>query len=198
MSQLRFLPVLALTALVGCGSSETEIEPPTFAESISGHWASATCESAGPAGFLQKDFVISPTDYEIEVNVFGDDQCTIPLMTLDVSGPISVIGESSAVTGAYEVDYVMSTRTITPRAQMIVEGLNGAMCGDKGDWAIDQAGDVTKTGCPAFGIEPNPPCDKEMDLNKLDGDDLWFGDRSASLCTARPSKLGPLPVVRQK
>jgi hypothetical protein len=39
-------------------------------------------------------------------------------------------------------------------------------------------------------------CPFEMDLNKIDGDSLYFGDRSSHLCKARPTKLGQFPVAR--
>lgn len=198
MKTLRALAlVLAASTLPACSSESIPPGETPFIEELAGHWASATCESAGPAGFLKRDFVISTDDYKVTVNVFGDDACSVPLMTVEVTGPIEVIGESSAVEGAYEVNYVMTKRTITPRAAMVADGLNGAMCGDMTTWAVDVAGDVTVTGCPAFGVEPNPPCDKEMDLNKIDAEGLWFGDRSQSLCSARPTALGPLPVVAQ-
>lgn len=113
-----------------------------------------------------------------------------------MSGPLVVVGPSSSVSGATEVNYVMATRKQTSFAPPIVDGLNGASCGGKKDWASGVEGDTTTTGCPAFGIEANPPCDKEMDLNKRVGDQLRFGDRSKSLCSARPTALAALPVIK--
>ncbi len=191
---------LAALCLPACSDSDTDgpsQEETPFVEGLVGHWSSATCESAGPAGFLQRDFVISAQDYKVTVNVFADDACAVPLLTLEVNGPLTVVGPSAEVTDAHEVDYTMTTRKLTPRAAMVVDGLNAAQCGNLTNWSLDVAGDITVTGCPAFGIEPNPPCAKEMDLNRVDAEGLWFGDRSSSLCTARPEKLGPLPVVKR-
>jgi hypothetical protein len=182
--------LLPTLALAGCGQT-------TFNQEIAGRWKSATCESAGPAGFLQREFNITPSDWTIQVNVYGDAACSAKLLTLDAKGKLDVIGPSRSVAGAYDVNYVFTSRTLTPRADPIVQQVNRATCGGKADWAVGQSGDVTVSGCAPLGIEPRPPCDKEMDLNRRDGDRLFFGDRSASLCSARPAKLGELPVVRQ-
>ncbi|MEZ4361099.1 MAG: hypothetical protein R3B48_13020 [Kofleriaceae bacterium] len=183
-------PLLCSTLLAACGGSTSSLS-----SELPGHWASATCEPAGAAGFLHRDFVIEPDRYQVTLDVFADDACSARLLTAQVSGPLQIGEASTVVDGATEVNYVMTKRVLIPRQQPIVDALTAQCPGPS--WAIDQEGDITVAGCAAFGFEPNPPCAQEMDLNHISGEELYFGDRSASLCAARPGKLGAIPVKRR-
>ena len=61
-------PLLCSTLLAACGGSTSSLS-----SELPGHWASATCEPAGAAGFLHRDFVIEPDRYQVTLDVFADE-----------------------------------------------------------------------------------------------------------------------------
>ena len=194
---MKILHMGALTALAisitlgaGCGSQSLN-------QKLTGRWTSATCEPAGPNLYVKRDFTLTEATWKLNVGIFNDAGCAAKFVAVDVAGGYQVGQDSTAVPGATEVNYLVSTHTVTPASDAAVQTLTQGNCGT-GTRTIGQPIDVTKTGCAVLGVPSVASCPMELDLNKIDGDNLFFGDRSADLCKARPTALGQLPVVRAK
>lgn len=179
---------LTLTLGAGCGSA-------TFNQKLAGHWTSATCESAGPNLYVKRDFTLTESTWKLNVGIFNDAACATKFVAVDVTGGYQVQQDATAVPGATEVNYLTGTHTVTPASDAAVQTLTQSNCGT-GTRAVGQPVDVTQTGCTALGIPSVAACPMELDLNKIDGNNLYFGDRTNDLCKARPTVLGQIPVVR--
>lgn len=186
------LAVLAMSVTLGAGCGAQ-----TFNQQLTGRWASATCEPGGPNIYVKRDFTLTDATWKLNVGIFNDAACAAKFVAIDVAGGYQVKQPSATVTGATDVDYLVTTHTVTPATEAAVQTLTQANCGT-GTRAVGQAVDVTKTGCAALQIPTVAECPMELDLNKIDGDNLFFGNRSSDLCKARPTALGQLPVVRAK
>lgn len=179
---------LAVSAsLAGCGT--------TFNQQLSGHWKSSSCEPAGNGIFLKRDFTLTESTWNLTVTIYNDAACTVQFLGANVGGNYQVKQASQSVSGATEVDYQFSTRTVTPLSSAAASTLQSGMCGT-GPWSVGKVTDIGATGCAALGFPSNATCPTELDLNQINGDSLFFGDRSADLCKARPGKLGAYPVSR--
>lgn len=178
----------AVSALLsGCGHS--------FSQQLSGRWKSSSCEPAGSGIYLKRDFTLTESTWNLTVTIYNDAACTTQFLDANVGGGYEVKQSSSSVAGATEVDYKFSIRTVTPQSAAAVTTLQTGMCG-VGPWTIGKATDIGQTGCAALGFPSNAACPTELDLNQINGDNLFFGDRSSDLCKARPTKLGQYPVTR--
>ncbi len=186
------LTALALTVTLGTGCGTQALN-----QQLSGRWTSATCEAGGPNIYVKRDFTLTDATWKLNVGIFNDAACATKFVAIDVTGGYQVKTASATVTGATEVNYLVTTHTVTPANDAAVQTLTQSNCGS-GTRAVGQPVDVTKTGCTALGIPTVAACPMELDLNKIDGDNLFFGDRSSDLCKARPTALGQLPVVRAK
>lgn len=178
------------TLASGCGAQ-------SFNQKLTGRWTSATCEPAGPNLYVKRDFTLTDASWQLDVGIFNDAACAAKFVGIGVAGPYKVGQDSTAVPGATEVDYLVSTHTVTPASDTAVQTLTQGNCGT-GTRTVGQPVDVTQTDCTPLGIPSIAACPMELDLNKIDGDNLYFGDRTNDLCKARPAKLGTTPVVRAK
>lgn len=187
---LGALAALALSLVAGCGGQ-------TLNQKLAARWTSAQCESGGPGIYVKRDFTLTESTWKLNVGIFTDAACSAGFATIDVSGPYTVVQDSASVAGATEVDYGVTTHTVTPKNDAALQAVNGGNCGSA-PRAIGQVLDVTQTGCSTLGVPSVAACPKELDLNKIDGDNLYFGDRSGDLCKTRAPKLGQYPVTRAK
>lgn len=179
----------ALATATGCGQM-------TFNQKLAGHWVSGSCESAGSGSYIKRDFTLTESTWKLNATVYNDAACTVKFLGLDIAGPYTVVQESTAVAGATEVNYQVTDRRLIPLSDGAVQLLMQGKCG-AGPWAVNQIADIAQTGCAPLGFPSNAQCPGgELDLNQIDGNNLFFGDRSADLCKARPTKLGSYPVTR--
>jgi hypothetical protein len=85
---------------------------------------------------------------------------------------------------------------LIPLVDGAVQLLPQGKCGAD-PWAVNQVADIALNGFPPLGFPSNAQCSGgELDLKQIDGNNLFFGNRSADLCKARPTKLGTYPVTR--
>ena len=180
----------------GCGTSDLSSE-------LVGTWDSSTCE-AYPAGngnmtYLERNFTITsaPDNWTLKVIIYADSACTTPFVEEDVGdSTYTVVGSSSAVAGAEEVDYNFAYRKLMPLSDAATSTLDQTpMCGTS--WTTNVEQDLSTTGCPTFGVDTITSCPTEHDLNKVTGTNLFYGDRSGDLCNSRPITLGTHPVVKR-
>lgn len=181
---------MTITMGAGCGTQSLN-------QQLSGRWTSATCEPAGPNLYVKRDFTLTDATWKLNVGIFNDAACAAKFVAVDVTGGYQVQSASTTVPGATDVNYLVTTHTVTPASDAAVQTLTQGNCGT-GTRTVGQPVDVTKTGCAALGLPSVSACPMELDLNKIDGDNLFFGDRTSDLCKARPTALGQLPVVRAK
>jgi hypothetical protein len=180
----------------GGATTDAGISPP----SLAGRWASAACETfpdgRGGEVHLRRDFRLTDTTWRLDLAFFAERACTTTLWTVAIDGPYSVVRPSTAVAGAWEAEFAVDTNVWTPKAPDIVTMLTNAQCGTSA-WALDVGQDVSATGCIGVAHKKSE-CPREYDLVKVEGDNLWFGDRATDLCRAetRPTKLAANPVVR--
>jgi len=186
--------ILAASALVSVAAS-TGCGGQTYNQKLVGRWVSASCEPAGPNLYVKRDFTITESTWQLNVVLFNDAACAAKFVGIDVGGGYQVKQDSASVPGATEVDYLVGNHSVTPYSDPAVQTLTQGKCGS-GPWAIGTKADVTQTGCTPLQIPSVATCPMEFDLNKIDGNNLYFGDRSSDLCKARPGKLGALPVVK--
>ena len=195
------VPVLSLLLVASCGdevSTTPDGGSSGFADQLTGRWASAACTPLGPSVFGRLSLDVQRGgQFTLGVTMFGEAACGTALFRSEVIGTLLVVGPSSAVPGAYEVDYPHTTLRLTALVPTMVDTFNTNRCGDRADWAINTTGDISLAGCPGLGIQGNTTCAGEHDLNRIDGTTLTFGDRSGDLCQTRPTSLGTLALVRQ-
>jgi hypothetical protein len=168
---------------------------------IVGTWKS-TCESVpnGQGGTMNftRTFKNTAKTWSIDFTVYGDAACTQKFFTADISGPYTLGKASEKVAGATEGEFLITKRTVTPHNDAAVQMITQA-CGVK-DLKAGKAKDLTKEGCAGLGMHPTATCKGEHDLVKLDGKNLFFGERPAdgNLCTPekRPAALGKTPVTK--
>lgn len=175
------------------------------APDITGEWLSeGGCEKMpngqGGETYFNRHFWIDKAEWKIHFTTFGAADCTGELLQVEIAGPYKLGKASKAVAGATEGDFSTSkTMTVTPKAEGVLGWLNGAgVCGKK-DWKVGEAHDVSKTGCKELGIKGKAQCKahRELDLVKVEGDKLWFGDRSGDMCKARPTKMAGGAMVKK-
>lgn len=180
------------TPLLGGGCDSSSIN-----QQLVGQWKSGSCEPAGPGTYVKRDFTLTDSTWKLIVTLYTDPTCQTRFAGIDVDGPYEVKGASAAVPGVTEVDYKVVGHHVTAYTDQALQAFNGGGCGPS-PRALNQPLDITQTGCASFMIPSVAQCPMELDLNKIDGDNLYFGDRSSDLCKARPTKLGTLPVTRVK
>lgn len=196
--------LLSLGLGTGCGGGSSN-GGTTGNEQLVGKWDSTACEtyalSTGDSSFLKRSLSFTSTDAMLTTMIYNEKGCQT-LFGISVFGAKYTVGSASTtLPGASDIDYAITTRTVTPLTNNAVSALsstiNGA-CGS-GNWTLNQAGDVAQIGCPVLGIPSLSACPKELDLIKVDGDNLSTGDRAASdACKTRPTALITQLLVKAK
>jgi hypothetical protein len=188
---MKSLLLVAFCAPLLAGGCDSE----TFRAQLAGRWVSGSCEPTGSGTYLKRDFTLNESTWALVATLYSDATCQQRSAALEADGSYEIKEASLTVPGSTEVDYTIARRRITAYTTPALAALTADGCGPA-PRAIDQPLDVTRTGCPSFKIPPQ--CSVELDLNKLDGDLLYFGDRSASPCLARPAQLDSIAVLRDR
>jgi hypothetical protein len=175
---------------LGMASPGPAVADELEARQLIGEWRSLGPENMGQL-YGVRDFTLTETHWALRFQAYGDAEAKAPLFTLRIEGQYLVGGASATVEGASEATFSYTSRHLTADSDAGVDMFKGMGCElDKGVEA-----DISKVGC---GFIPSIIASGvEYDLVKLDGDTLFFGDRSGDLSKARPEKLGETPVVRR-
>jgi hypothetical protein len=167
---------------------------------LAGRWTSEAAEPVqnadGSVIYGTREFTLGEDKWRLTFRAHGDESRTVKLFSLRLEGGYELKGDSSEVPGARHADFHFTARYFTPHAPMFVDMLNNAHAGG-GNWQVDVEQDVSRTG--ALFIPSVAQAHTEYDLLKLDGNKLYFGDRSRDLTVPanRPTKLIAGAVVRQ-
>lgn len=163
-----------------------------------GDWDSATCENAGGGNYIQRHFHLTEDAWTLNLDAFGDAECKTKLFSARVAGPYTLEKDSEKVAGATEATFGFHEQYMTPAVQDLATAFANSKCGS-GTWTVGQEQATATTGCLFF--RPTSACATDNDIVKVDGNQLFFGQRPADndMCTPdkRPTALGALPVVKR-
>ncbi len=154
-----------------------------------GQWVSPKREAApnpdGSVSYLVRDFTLTNDSWKLLLSAYGDESSEqSKLFTAQVEGHYRVTGHSEAA-GADEAEFDFEKVTFTPFADFFIGMLNNAKSGNS-DWKVGESQDVSNTGALFFAPVSQYP--REYDLLKLDGSNLYFGQRPADNNMGSPEK----------
>jgi hypothetical protein len=163
-----------------------------------GTWKGEHCETApGSTISRRRQFVFTDTNWDIVVQVFGDNACSSDklLFTANFGGDYELGSGSAAVPGAREGRYGFSHKWVTPTAAGI--DFLRPRCSQY-PWTPSREQDIGREGCDQL-FASIPACPAEYDLTAITDGVLLLGDRSHPLCSpeTRPTKLQTLGFRRQ-
>jgi hypothetical protein len=162
VTRLIIVAVAAFMLINMITSAQTTEDDPAV-ERV-GRWVSVGCELRPGPQHLKRDITLTETGWTAIINTFADPACTIPALTLTITGPV-IYGEANPLAeGAVESDFVVETLTVLPQNEFLVDFLNSAEAGSCGEeaWALDVEQDVTATGCVLLGFAELPATDYDV------------------------------------
>ncbi|MCP3169817.1 hypothetical protein [Myxococcus qinghaiensis] len=190
--------VLALATLfvAACGGAKSHVRP----QDLAGTWDSAACEAVpngdGTSNYLQRHFQLTESAWTLHLDVFGDAGCQTKLFTARVVGPYSLGQDSEKVSGATEGNFAFGERYLTAHVQPLADVFTQTGCGT-GAWTVGVEQPVPGA-CLSF--KPLASCGTDHDVVKVEGSQLFFGERPADndMCAPakRPQTLASHPVVK--
>ncbi|MBL9108143.1 MAG: hypothetical protein JNM74_02685 [Myxococcales bacterium] len=192
--------VLPFLVLLGACSAAVEEEPTTSGSSEDdltkepsltfGTWKSVTCEPVDADTFQLRTYRIAANGVFADWKRYASPTCAAgtELMTVRMGGSSTVDRLSRVVEHAAEIRVFIDEKAIVPLSSAGLERLAKAC--PSAQWTLGKERDVTTAGCGAI-VPARAACPVEYDLMRLRGGRLYFGDRSAPLCTeaTRPKKL---------
>lgn len=189
------LAVAALSA-AACGGAKTAVKP----QDLAGRWDSTACEAIpngdGTHSYIQRHFQLTEEKWTLNLDAFGDAQCQTKLFTARVVGPYTLERDSEKVTGATEGNFGFGERYLTAHVQPLADVFNQSGCG-AGAWTVGAEQSVPGA-CLSF--KPLTLCGTDHDVVKVDGNQLFFGQRPADndMCSPdkRPQALASHPLVK--
>lgn len=156
------------------------------ADTLQGQWVSETPENMG-SFYATRAFEFTQDKWSITFDAFADEGATTLLFSVDVAGTY-VVGADSAVEGAQDAVFHISTREVT--ASEIGVGIFA----DMGCTLVSgEAKDLRNEAC---GFLPSVMQSAiEYDLISLQNEQLFLGERTGDLSKERPSALIAYPLV---
>jgi len=194
------LALVALVALSGCSAAAEDTEAVsegTSEEDLTkepsltfGTWESPACETVSPGVYQLRTYRIAANGVFADWHRFSSPSCAPAsrLMTLRMGGSSKIDGLSKVVRFAADIRVFIDEKAIVPTSAAGLEVL-AREC-PSAAWKVGEERDVTAAGCGTL-VPPREVCPVEYDLMRLRGGSLYFGDRTATLCTeaTRPKKL---------
>jgi sugar lactone lactonase YvrE len=168
--------------------------------SLVGNWRSETCESYpdgnGGNNYLTRHFYLTEDQWSLFVTIYTDDQCQTAGFSFDIDGTYTLEQNSATEAGAVEANFKITRNDWVAHQSFFNDLFGNSACGSQ-PWVLNQKQSVLETGC--IGVaKPESACPGgELDLLLLDGDSLYFGERSVDLCSERAPRIGSYPVKRQ-
>lgn len=207
MNKLLRTLSLALTALLPLACADADTDPTGEQDAalepadITGEWRSGSCEiypdGMGGENYLQRSFEIDASEWHLDLDLFADPECGVPLFSVVIDGPYELLGESELVSGATEGNFSYGSIVWTAHLEDMATLFTDSGCGAT-PWVVGEPQDVSDTGCIGFA-HPIADCPTDHDLISLEGDALFFGQRVTDMCEAsgRPVALNDYAVERQ-
>ncbi|PTL81623.1 hypothetical protein [Vitiosangium sp. GDMCC 1.1324] len=197
-----FLSVATLGLAAGCATSSGASGTRVTANDLKGRWTSAVCESMpnpdGSKTYFKRHFDLQEKQWSLKFETFGDAGCTARLFTARFEGPYTLGKDSEKVAGATEGTFSFGRHYMTAHVQPVADWFQGAQCGT-GSWKVGEEQETSATGC--VFLRPVAACGLDHDVVKVEGNQLFFGQRPADndMCTPdkRPTALTAVAVVRE-
>ncbi len=189
------LVIIAIIAFIAWNRS-------TARPDIRGHWMSQKCEefssSPNQVAHIQRDMTLTGGEWNMIVTFFLDSNCSNKAMGIEIHGPYELGDASSEVTDATHGQFDIRSIKLTPYTPDTAQVFEQSACG-QGQWEVGQAKEVGDTGCLNV-VAKIRDCPAEYDLVKRSADNLYFGDRSQSLCKRGtwPQALGRDALIKTK
>lgn len=146
------LILCGLMAASACGMMPTKEKGKKAAETdlgLAGEWQN-DCEKKDWLGVTHQREVhkYSATgDFERATKVFSDNECNAAIADLVEGGTFSSLGKSKDVANATDINYTITSATVTPKTENAVKIFNTASYCGKTDWAINASKDVLGLKC---------------------------------------------------
>ena len=196
-----FLSVATLSLAAGCATTGGATATAVKTNDLTGAWTSEVCEAMpnpdGTKTYFKRVFDIQEKDWSLKFETFGDAGCTARLFTARFEGPYTLVKDSQKVAGATEGNFGFARHYMTAHVQPVADWFQGAKCGSA-PWAVGVEQETSTTGC--VFLRPVTACGMDHDIVKVEGNQLFFGQRPADgdMCTPdkRPTALTPVAVVR--
>ena len=195
--------LLCLLFAAGCTGGEEPVDTdmplePT-PEMLAGRWVSDGCEAYpngdGNDSYLTRDFVLTTTEWHLDLVIHGNADCSFPLFRAEIDGTYT-LGEASEVPDAREGQFHIDQNFWTAEIQDMADLFTDSACGGA-PWTVGESQDVAITGCIGLAHAASECPDGEHDLVSVQPEGLYFGERSVNLCEERPAALGPFPLGPQ-
>jgi uncharacterized protein YceK len=195
------LSLATLSLLSGCATTGGATGTAVIPSELKGTWTSAVCESMpnadGSKTYFKRIFDMTETNWALKFETFGDEGCTARLFTARFEGPYTLLKDSDKVAGATEGNFVFAKHYMTAHAQGVADWFQSAKCG-AAQWKVGEEQETSTTGC--VFLRPVSACGTDHDIVKVEGNQLFFGQRPADgdMCSPdkRPTALTPVAVVR--
>ncbi|MCZ8041766.1 MAG: hypothetical protein O9330_04765 [Beijerinckiaceae bacterium] len=179
---------LAFVALCVASVSVSRADTP-IVSALLGNWVGPGLDKvrapSGAEAYLRRSVRFTPDLETLRIEAFADEKGTIRLFTYESDGPYKVIGPSSDIVGAYEIDLTndRSLMTIHIADPGLWKGLNLGAC----PLAVGKAVEIS--AC-ASGPPFNTSSCIDRDLVQIDAAGaLRFGDQASNRCEKRPTTL---------
>jgi sugar lactone lactonase YvrE len=164
-----------------------------------GTWASPGCEAYpdgnGGMNYLDRQFKLSANTWSLYGTIYGDPTCGFPLFSFSIDGPYEITGASADHAGAAEATFRITRNDWVAHAQGLADTFSMSGCGAE-PWTVGVPQSVLATGCIGVAKAEADCAGGELDLLRLDGDALYFGERSVDLCTTRAPRPNGYAVTR--
>jgi len=132
-------------------------------------------------------FEFTETNWDLDYVANGDENCTMPFMTVNIVGDYTLEEASDVVEGARNGTFGFTTKTATGHMEDALTVINDA-CGVT-DTVLDVPLDIAG-GCAGLGAYSITDCPADYDIVMLseDGNTLSFGARPADNDMCTPDK----------
>ena len=166
-------------------------QPKLTARDLIGRWVSAQPENLDQFYGI-RDLVLTEHAWALIFTVHDDEKGHIRLFSVRAEGTYHLSNTQASLPGAHYITLRFIKRYVTVFMPAMLEIFKR---GNTLTWALGQEVNVSLTGAnhvPSVSAVPI-----EYDLVKLEGNQLWLGDRSIDLSKQRAQKLDPYPLNRR-
>jgi hypothetical protein len=186
-----------------CTLAMTIAATPSLAQTtpndLLGTWSTPLSRQEAPGGgasaFLRQTVIFDDGVQDIRAEIFADPEGQIPIFTYASSGPYTVVGPSTIIEDALNLELVNDTSQVT--IFMDVPDLMAAVGMGECPLVIGEAVDVS--GCisgPPFLV--TDCVDLDLVLVDEEGTRLRFGDQSVDRCLERPTELDSTAFMKEE
>lgn len=150
---------------------------------IRGTWTSSCLETASSSGqkaSKQKTYRLTRGEWSLEETFYSDQTCQMPAYTRLTRGTYELGDAAKEPIGAVHTEFGIASIALKPHSPETMQVFEQLKCGEN-DWQLDLEQEVGRRGCGSIANSV-ASCPIKFDIVKRNGDRLFFGSRSGSLC----------------